>query len=144
MKRIVKNLESLEVVRLKCTKRQTDFTKEELRHLNLVNIELQKSFGKKYVRPLDESCPYCKITAMNSVHNYIMFEESKVENNTVIPVTHIEVDGDIMPLPDGDFTDVIQEASNDDQLSLKELRVKYPHIKARSVARFLELLNEHK
>ena len=142
MKRIVDNLESLEAVRLKCTKKQSDFTKEEIKHLNLVWIELQKSFGKKYVKPLDQSCGYCKITAMNSVHNYIMFEESKVENNTVIPVTQMEVEGDIIPLPDGDFTQIIEEASKDDQLSLKELRVKYPNIKARSIERFLELLKE--
>ena len=162
MKRILDNLESLEAVRLKCTKRQTDFTKEELRHLNLVNIELQKSYGKKYVKPLDQSCGRCKITAMNSVHNYIMFEESKDatknkdKNTNEVqeenkPSVIVELGKTAEELVDiiieehkierPTITD-IEITSEDDKLSLKELRIKHPHIKARSVERFLELLKE--
>lgn len=172
MKRIVDNLESLEVVRLKCTKKQSDFNKEELKHLNLVWIELQKSFGKKYVKPLDQSCGYCKITAMNSVHNYIMFEESKeAEQNKAKNIEEVreknkpnligeikniyeevgsisekdakKLEGNIVVTFSDNPIEVINVVS-DDQLSLKELRTKYPHIKARSVDRFLELLNEQK
>ena len=157
MKRIKEHEESLNVVRAKCTRKDSDFTADELRHLNLVNIELQKSYGKKYVKALDQSCGYCVITAMRCIHNYIVNEEPKtekvvissgeieVEQATIIPVTHMEIDGDIVPLPDGDFMDIIESASQtiteeDENLSLPELRTKYPEIKARSKQDFLNKL----
>lgn len=75
MIRIKENIESLNAIREKCKKRQTDFNQEELTHLNLVFIELQKSYGKRHVRPLDRSCSSCVLRFMSSVHNYIMGEE---------------------------------------------------------------------
>jgi hypothetical protein len=174
MKRITEYEESLNIVRAKCESKNTDFTKEELKHLSLANIELQKSYGKKFVKPLDKSCSYCVITAMNCIHNYINFEEPKTiielspsnltkeekvkiqeelkksskkssqvivssEGSEIIPVTHIEVDGD--------FTGVIEKASQESieelaKLPLKELRKKFPNIKARSIDRFIELLKD--
>jgi len=163
MKRIIEHEESLNVVRQKCDTRQTDFTAEELRHLNLVNIELQQSYGKKFVKPLDQSCGYCVITAMNCVHNYIKFEESKdagknkskhieqvkedhkpkvieewgtgntYHENGALNITEIqELAEETHPKTDEDLTG----------LSLKDLRAKFPNIKARSIDRFIELLKE--
>ena len=157
MKRIIENTESLEVVRQKCITRQVDFKDDELAHLNLVFIELQKSYGKKHVKPLDRSCSYCIITAMNSVHNYLaqegfekkseqiveeIIEEHKIEAPVIVDCAPSEIE---IPL-----NETVKIISDDkgvrlaDELSLPELRTKYPHIKARSKERFLELLNESK
>jgi len=113
MKRIIDNLESLEVVRGKCKSRNVDFKGEELRHLNVVFMELQKSYGNKFVRPLDQSCSSCIVSAMNAIHNYIVNEEPKVE-----------------------------EKPKERYKSLKQLRILHPHIKATSVNKFMELLNQ--
>ena len=144
MKRITEQIESLNLVREKCKRKDTDFKKDELVHLNLAFMELQKSYGKKHVKPINRSCSFCVVQAMRVVHNYIVNEEPKV---TVIPVNHIEQDGNIMPLPDGDFTDIIEQAHLDTDkdlttLSLKQLRAKFPNVKARSIEKFIELLKE--
>lgn len=153
MKRITENIESLNAIREKCKKKQSDFTKEELRHLNLVNIELQKSFGKKFVKPLDKSCGYCIITAMNSVHNYIIYEEpiskaAEAFNDLDETLREIEVE----VLEDSFFGESTSEQLTgieeiarqvtDKELSLPDLRKKYPKIKARSKTDFLKRLNE--
>lgn len=199
MKRITENIESLNAIREKCKKKQSDFTKEELRHLNLVNIELQKSFGKKFVKPLDKSCGYCVITAMNSVHNYIVYEESKdSETNKAKHIEQVRDDNkpteigewgekkvdlhkelssgkisdlnleeqsndpDIVTISSGEIEVEVLEDSffgestseqltgieeiarqvTDKELSLPDLRKKYPNIKARSKTDFLKKLNE--
>ena len=162
MKRITGYEESLNIVRAKCESKNTDFTKEELKHLSLANIELQKSYGKKFVKPLDKSCSYCVITAMNCIHNYIMFEEPKVKviyadtleelehKTTKIKEEFIDSSESIIEsiieahkIESPDIVDCKppQESIEDlAKLPLKELRKKFPNIKARSIDRFIELL----
>ena len=168
MKRITEYEESLNIVRAKCESKNTDFTKEEIKHLSLANIELQKSYGKKFVKPLDKSCSYCVITAMNCIHNYINFEESKnaesnkaknkkevqkkneprligkLENKTIIPVTDDKIkkaSQELGSVPDDLNNEQPQESIEEiAKLPLKELRKRFPNIKARSIDRFIELL----
>lgn len=152
MKRITKHEDSLNVVREKCESRQTDFNAEELKHLSLVHIELQKSYGKKFVKPLDKSCGYCVITAMNCIHNYIIHEENKglkvlIHNNISSDGTKSSQDDDFVFPHDLDNQEKLnQEETNEYEelakLSLKELRLKFPNIKARSIDKFIELLKE--
>ena len=155
MKRITEYEESLNIVRAKCESKNTDFTKEELKHLSLANIELQKSYGKKFVKPLDKSCSYCVITAMNCIHNYIKFEEpikrlgivqeeilnsleSALGNPTEEVLTGIEeLASQKHPLTEPE--EIVEDLA---KLPLKELRKRFPNIKARSIDRFIELLKE--
>lgn len=125
MIRIKENIESLNAIREKCKKRQTDFNQEELTHLDLVFIELQKSYGKRHVRPLDRSCSSCVLRFMSSVHNYIV----GLEVVEVVTISSGEVE--------------IEQDENE-KLTLPELRAKYPNVKARSKEKFLRLLNESK
>lgn len=152
MKRIKEHEESLNVVRAKCTRKDSDFTADELRHLNLVNIELQKSYGKKYVKALDQSCGYCVITAMRCIHNYIVNEEPSND----IPTFEVIVDEttetglesiSLVKEPPHGINSIIFEESDmpidhkdNELLTLPELRKKYPEIKARSKQDFLNKL----
>jgi len=153
MKRITEHEESLNIVRAKCENKNTDFTKEELKHLSLANIELQKSYGKKFVKPLDKSCSYCVITAMNCIHNYIKFEESKnAESNKAKNKKEVQKKNEprligklenktIIPVTDDKIKKASQESIEDlAKLPLKELRKIFPNIKARSIDKFIELL----
>jgi hypothetical protein len=138
MIQITDNKQSLEVVRLKCTKRQTDFNADELRHLNLVWLEVNKKLGKQHTKPLDQSCSYCVITAMNTVHNYIMFEEPK-HGTKEIKLNEVDETKDW----DSDNTYPEKGLLNETpKPTLKELRAAHPHIKATSVEVFLQKLNE--
>lgn len=164
MIRIKENIESLNAIREKCKNRQTDFNQEELTHLNLVFIELQKSYGKRYVRPLDRSCSHCISTFMGSVYNYIMGEEIekaakslnetteafKKLNSAIVDLKNSEASksivddavkiSDVVTISSGE---VEVEQDENEKLTLPELRAKYPNVKARSKEKFLRLLNEN-
>ena len=129
MKRIVENVESLDAIRSKVESRETDFDKKELVHLNLCWIELQKSYGKQIVKPLDQSCSSCRVTAMRVLHNYITNEEPKAEK-----VEEVET-----PEEPKEFMNAIEDLYT---LKLSELREMYPHIKAKTVSKFIERLNK--
>ena len=146
MKRIIENRKSLEAVRAKCIRKDIDFSKEELKHLNIVFIELQKSYGKKSVKPLDMSCSHCIGRFMNSVHNYIMFEESKEKGVTQKTEPLVKVTNKYNFEQEITVRDKTEDTSTCDNelLSLPELRTKYPEVKARSKEKFLELLNEQR
>ena len=146
MKRIIEHEESLNVVRQKCIKRNTDFKGEELTHLNLAFMELQKSYGKKIATPIDLSCSSCVHTAMNAVHNYIVNEEQPelsdeqtedILMGMVIDKLSLELELEEVP-EEKPFFNAIEQLHT---LTLSELREMYPHIKARSVEKFIERLN---
>jgi len=152
----VKNIESLNAIREKCKSGHTDFNDAELTHLNLVFIELQKSYGKRYVRPLDRSCSSCVLRFMSSVRNYIIIEElhSEVTNefnarpDDILNPKHVRL-LDVLPeYNDNTVTissgEVEIEQDENEKLTLPELRAKYPDVKARSKEKFLRLLNESK
>ena len=138
MIRIKENIESLNAIREKCKKRQTDFNQEELTHLNLVFIELQESYGKRHVRPLDRSCSSCVLRFMSSVHNYILNDE--IEKSAKSYLKTAEASKSIT-ISSGE---VEIEQDENEKLTLPELREKYPNVKARSKEKFLRLLNESK
>ena len=131
MKRIIENVESLDAIRSKVESRETDFDKKELLHLNLCWIELQKSYGKQIVKPLDQSCSSCRVTAMRVIHNYITNEEPKAV--VVVEVATIEEP------QEAEFVNAIEDPH---PLKLSELRELYPHIKAKTVSKFIERLNK--
>ena len=135
MIRIKENIESLNAIREKCKKRQIDFNQEELTHLNLVFIELQESYGKRHVRPLDRSCSSCVLRFMSSVHNYILNEELNES------LTFTKTTKKVVTISSGE---VEVEQDENEKLTLPELREKYPNVKARSKEKFLRLLNESK
>tara|TARA_R110000772_G_scaffold123755_14_gene230174 strand:- start:2074 stop:2463 length:390 start_codon:yes stop_codon:yes gene_type:complete len=129
MKRIVENVESLDAIRSKVESRETDFDNKELVHLNLCWIELQKSYGKQIVKPLDQSCSSCRVTAMRVIHNYITNEEPQ-------EVVVVEVEPIEEPQDEEFVIDYFET------LNLYQLRELYPHIKAKTVSKFIERLNK--
>ena len=143
MIRVKENIESLNAIREKCKSGHTDFNDAELTHLNLVFIELQKSYGKRYVRPLDRSCSSCVLRFMSSVRNYIVNEEDVTNfyelDDSIIKDKHVGIE--VVTISSGE---VEIEQDENEKLTLPELRAKYPDVKARSKEKFLRLLNESK
>jgi len=138
MIRVKENIESLNAIREKCKSGNKDFNDAELTHHNLVFIELQKSYGKRYVRPLDRSCSSCVIRFMSSVRNYILNDE--IEKSAKSYLKTAEASKSIT-ISSGE---VEIEQDENEKLTLPELREKYPNVKARSKEKFLRLLNESK
>lgn len=159
MKRITEQIESLNVVREKCKRKDTDFKKDELVHLNLAFMELQQSYGKKHVKPINRSCSFCVVQAMRVVHNYIVNEEPKVDLYKNVSELTVDLDtsqDNVYPAIDYKvnviddavtFEDLAKQThpkTEEDltSLSLKELRAKFPNVRARSIEKFIELLKE--
>lgn len=107
--------DSLNAIRFKIVNDQTDFDKQEVRHLQVVYTYITKYAGKE--RVLNLSCQSCLITAMNITKNYIKYHEDiDVQLKNVVRI----------------------EATP----KLKELREKYPNIKSNSVKGFLKKLED--
>lgn len=113
--------ESLEVIRFKVERQQYDFKGIEAQCLSQVFEEIQWEFCKKKVT-LNVGCSGCLKTAVNVVLNYINTHEEKTN---LVPA-NVEIKK-------------VQR-----QLSLSELRVMHPHIKATSVKVFMQKLEDER
>ena len=119
--------ESLEVIRFKIEHQQYDFKGIEAQCLSQVFEEIQWEFCKKKVT-LNIGCPGCLKTAVNVVLNYINTHEEKTN---LVPA-NVEVKT---------VQTVIIDTT---ELSLAELRVLHPNIKATSVKVFMQKLEDER
>lgn len=122
---------SLDFIRLKVTKQLYDFNALEKNALSEVYSEIQLfATGKKVV--LNIGCAGCVVSAINVCKNYITFHE---------PVRVEQVKKADTP---ANVQRIVYAPIDTTELSLSELRVMHPHIKATSVKVFLQKLEDEK
>jgi len=122
---------SLDFIRLKVTKQLYDFNALEKNALSEVYSEIQLfATGKKAV--LNISCAGCIVSAINVCKNYVTFHEpARVE-----AVKKADTPANVQR--------IIYAPIDTTELSLSELRVMHPNIKATSVKVFLQKLEDEK
>lgn len=118
---------SLDHIRFKVVRQQYDFRGVELQCLKQVFEEIQLVMVKKKVK-LNIGCAGCIKTAVNVLYNFVnQHEERTIESNKQVEVKRVQ-----------------KVEIDTTELSLSELRVMHPHIKATSVKVFLQKLEDEK